>query len=185
MNLWQLPQKAILSGKCYPFYADYRDILQIIGYLGDEKLPVSFRWEIALQLYYKRPVAPAHKQAAMAYLGRFLCRDQEDVPAPKLICWRQDADAIIADINRISGREIRSEEFVHWWTFLSWFDSIGPGQLSQRLSIRQKLRRGEKLTPEEREFYRLNRKKIRLSEPDPQKEKLEAMLAGKDSGNGH
>ena len=187
MNLWQLPRQAVFGNARYPFNADYRDILEIIGYLGNGQLPQSFRWEIAIGLFYKRTVAQKHRAEAVAYLRRFLTRGREETPGPALIHWEQDADAIVADINRISGREIRGERFIHWWTFLSWIDSIGQGQLSQIVSLRQKLRRGEALTPQEREFYRQNQNRVRPRDEDPQKQRLEAMLAGqgKEDGYGH
>lgn len=64
---------------------------------------------------------------------------------------------IVSDINRIAGKDVRGEKFLHWWTFVSWFNGIGEGQLSFVVGIRDKLRRGKKLSAPEREFYRKNR----------------------------
>ena len=99
----------------------------------------------------------------MASLARFIrCGSPEQKPGPKLMDWEQDAPAILADINRVIGQEIRSLPYVHWWTFMSWFHAIGEGQLSGLVSIRDKLRRGKKLEGWERDFYRENRERIDL-----------------------
>ena len=73
--------------------------------------------------------------------------------------------AIVADVNRVAGREIRELEFVHWWTFLSWFHAIGEGQLSALVALRTKLARGEKLTEAERAYYAADPQKVRLQKP--------------------
>ena len=80
------------------------------------------------------------------------CGDTETTrKAPKLMDWEQDARAIVADVNKVAGMEIRALTYLHWWTFLSWFHAIGEGQLSTVVSIRDKLRRGKKLEQWEKE----------------------------------
>ena len=74
----------------------------------------------------------------------------------------QDAQTIVADVNKAAGMEIRAGEFLHWWTFLSWFYGIGDGQLSALVSVRDKLRRGQKLEGWERDFYRQNKQQVDL-----------------------
>ena len=69
-------------------------------------------------------------------------------------CW--------ADVNKVAGREIRGAEFLHWWTFLSWFHAIGEGQLSTLVSIRDKLRRGKKLEKWEQDYYRGHKDQVDL-----------------------
>jgi hypothetical protein len=81
---------------------------------------------------------------------------------PKLLDWDQDAQVIIADINKVAGTEVRSLPFLHWWTFLSFFHAIGEGQLSTLISIREKLRTGKKLEKWEQEYCRRNRSRVAL-----------------------
>ena len=52
MNPWSLPQSAIIGGKEYSINTDFRDILEIIGYLNDESKYIYWRWKIALSLFY-------------------------------------------------------------------------------------------------------------------------------------
>ena len=99
----------------------------------------------------------------MEYLAQFItCGQQDDKLAPKLIDWEQDAQPIIADVNKVAGTEIRALPFLHWWTFMAWFNAIGEGQLSMLVTIRDKLRRGKKLEKHEQEYYRQNRSRVDL-----------------------
>ena len=83
-------------------------------------------------------------------------------PGPALLDWEQDAQDIVADVNKVAGQEIRALPYLHWWTFLSWFHGIGEGNLSTLVSIRDKLSRGRKLESFEQEYYRRNRDRIKL-----------------------
>ena len=160
MTSWTLPRVAVIDGEEYAIHADFRDVLEIIGYLEDVSQPEFLRWHVALALFYQRmpPVQPG-----MEYLCSFLRGGgQEIAPGPKLLDWQQDASAIVSDINRVAGQEIRALPFVHWWTFLGWFHAIGQGQLSVLVGIRDKLRRGKKLEAWEQEFYRENRQRVTL-----------------------
>jgi len=162
LSPWRLPQGAVFEGVCYDLHADFRDVLEIIGYLQDPGLPEFIRWQIALALFYEPEVAPEHKWQAMEYLSWFLTGGcpETDRPGPKLLDWEQDAAAIISDVNKTAGQEIRALPFLHWWSFLSWFHAIGEGQVSTLVSVRDKLRRGKKLEGWEREFYRQNKSKV-------------------------
>lgn len=183
---WELPTSACIGGKIYPIHTDFRDILEIFSYLNDTQLPEFIRWHVALALFYDGNIPQAYAREAMEYLASFLRCGEEDTgaPAPKLLDWEQDAGLIIADINKVAGQEIRAAAYIHWWTFLSWFHAIGEGQLSTVVSIRDKLRRGKKLEPWEREFYREHKQQVDMKkrytpEELAQQERLKAMLDGK------
>lgn len=180
LNLWQLPTKAVIGGREYDISTDYRDILEIFSYLSDPDLPEFIRWEVALALFYEE--VPEDRQAAAEFFCRFLTGGEEnDTPGPRLLDWEHDAPAIIADVNKVAGQEIRAVPYIHWWTFLSWFHAIGEGQLSTLVSIRQKLHKGKKLEGWEKEFYRENKKKVDLPKKYSarelaEQEKLKALL---------
>lgn len=164
MTPWELPESAEIGGRVYELNTDYRDILQIIGYLNDQDRPEYLRWRIAIALFFEGQIPEEHRQEAMEYLAAFIaCGENEDTkPGPVLLDWEQDARAIVADVNKVAGKEIRSLPYLHWWTFLSYFQAIGEGQLSTVISIRDKLRRGKKLENWEREFYRENKSRVDL-----------------------
>lgn len=158
---WQLPKSTVIAGERYDLHTDFRDVLEIIGYLNGD-LPEFIRWQVALALFFVQPVEESAAGEAMKYLAWFLNGGQEEKPThgPKLFDWEQDAAAIVSDINLVAGREIRAMEYLHWWTFLSWFHGIGQGQMAALVSIRSKLQKGKKLTEQEREFYRRNRSRV-------------------------
>lgn len=182
MTAWQLPTSCSFGGKVYKFHADYRDVLEILGYLEDPDEPEYLRWRIAEALFYTEPIPQAYEQQALEFLASFIAGgQQEGTPGPKLIDWQTDAMTIVSDINRVAGQEIRGLPFLHWWTFLSWFHSIGQGQLSTIVGIRDKLRRGKKLEEWEKEFYRENKHRVDMKkrysrEELQQQERLRQLL---------
>ena len=183
MTPWQLPRQAVFRGVVYQIHWDYRDILEIFSYFEDPDLPEELRWRIALALFYHEEVPREDWQEAMGFLADFLRGGRQDAgkPAPKLLDWEQDAGVIIAEVNKVAGQEIRALPHVHWWTFLSWFHGIGEGQLSMLVAIREKLRKGKKLEPHERAYYRENKAavdlKVRYSREElAQRQALEKLL---------
>lgn len=163
MSLWKLPNSAEIGGVTYPIHADFRDILEIFRYLDDPDQPDYVRWRIAIALFYEGEIPQAHYQEAMDYLSDFIsCGDRAAKPGPKLLDWEQDAQVIVADVNKVAGAEIRSLPFLHWWTFMAYFNAIGEGQLSTLVSLRDKLSRGKKLEKWEQEYYRKNKVRVDL-----------------------
>ena len=183
MTPWRLPRQAVFGGVTYPIHTDYRDVLEIFSYFEDPDLPDSLKWRIALALFYEEEIPGAYMQAAMEFLVEFLRggRQEDGKPAPKLLDWEQDAGVIVAEVNKVAGQEIRALPYVHWWTFLSWFHAIGEGQLSMLVGIREKLRKGKKLEPHEKDYYREHKAAVDLKtrysrEELAQRQALEKLL---------
>lgn len=181
MDLWELPKEAVLCGEAFPHKTDYRQMLKLIAVLSDEGKPAHLRWLTALHYFYEKEVPRPLEQEAMEYLSDFLSCGEAGSPGPKLLDWQLDAPEIIADINAVAGREVRSLAYLHWWSFLSFFHGIKEGRLSALVTIRDKLRRGKKLEPHEQEFYIRNKAKVRLRPPETQEDtahrkQLEALL---------
>ena len=147
MTGWELPKTADIGGKTYGIHADYREILDIFACLQDEDLPEFLRWRIALALFYEEEIPDEAYGAAARYFSWFVNGGRQETgdPGPRLLDWEQDAQVIVADVNKIAGREIRELPYLHWWTFYGLFQSIGEGNLSLLVGIRDKLSRGKKL----------------------------------------
>lgn len=182
---WSLPVSTVIGGKTYAFHGDFRDILEIFSYLDDPDLPEFIRWRVALGLFYEEEIPAEHAREAMDYLCRFInCGKQSTgKPAPRLLDWEQDSGVIAADVNKAAGQEIRALPFVHWWTFMAWFNAIGQGQLSTIVSIRDKLRRGKPLEKWEQAYYRENRQQVDLKKKYSagelaERERLNKLLEG-------
>ena len=87
MTLWSLPQTTTIGSTEYQLSTDYRDVLEIIGYLNDQENPEILRWRIAVALFYDCEDFPEeHLQEAMDYLAAFIaCDDTPSARAPS--CW--------------------------------------------------------------------------------------------------
>lgn len=164
MNGWNLPESVVIGGKTYRINADYRDILDIITRLTSSEPDEQTRLYVALALFYEdfqdMPVDDYADAAKWMYWFVSCGGEDNGPPHPKTIDWEQDRAMIVSDVNKVAGCEIRSLPFCHWWTFISWFNAIGDGQLATVVSIREKLRKGKKLEGWEKEFYRNNREKV-------------------------
>lgn len=185
MMPWELPQTATIGGVEYQLSTDYRDVLEIIEYLNDPETPELLRWRIAVALFFDCEEFPEEQlQEAMEYLSAFIsCGDTSSAPGPKLLDWEQDAQVIVADVNKVAGMEVRAVPYLHWWTFLSYFRAIGEGQLLTLVSIREKLRSGKKLESWEREYYQKNPERVILktkysAEEEAELDELKQLLGG-------
>ena len=176
MTSWGLPTVLSVGGREYPVNADYRDVLEVLDHLQDED-PLTGRY-VALSLFYEGfETMPREDYAqAMEALARFIDLGEdpaEGAPPARTIDWEQDRTVIVSEINKAAGLEVRSLPFLHWWTFVGYFQTIGEGQLSMIVSIREKLRRGKKLEPWEKEYYQKNRSRVdfkrRYTEAEQQK----------------
>jgi hypothetical protein len=165
MDLWGLPTTAVIGSVEYPIHADYRDILNIFRYMDDPDKPEYIKWRIALALFYEGEIPVQDRQEAMEYLADFIaCGEQNAKSSTKLLDWEKDAQIIVADVNKVAGAEIRSMPFLHWWTFMAYFNAIGEGQLSTIVSIRDKVAKNKKLEKWEQEYCRKNKERIYLNQ---------------------
>ena len=86
------------------------------------------------------------------------CRLSNDKPSPKVVNWEKDEQLIFPAINKAAGMEVRAVPFLHWWTFLGYFQAIDRDDLwGMVLTIRQKRAKGKKLEKYEKEFLTANR----------------------------
>ncbi len=185
---WELPTTVIINGKEYGVETDYRDILDIISHLEDVNEKEQVNLYVALALFFCdfESIPQSDYARAIESLFWFInCGDidTDSTPHPKRIDWEQDQPLIVADINKVAGCEIRALPYLHWWTFISYFNAIGEGQLSSIVAIREKLRKGKKLEAWEKDFYQENKRRIDFKprytqEEMEERERLEKLLGG-------
>lgn len=168
MNGWFLPEFVEFGGREYTVNTDFRDVLEVISVLQDVDKHEAVRVLVALSLFYDdfESMPESEHQAAAEWMVKFIALGEEEdgMPQPKLIDWEQDRTIIAAEVNKVAGTEIRLLEHLHWWTFVSYFRSIGEGQLSYIVGIRDKRHRGKALEKHEREFYKKNRSIVDFKE---------------------
>lgn len=159
---YDLPASLEICGTSYEIRSDYRAILDIMVALSDPELDDQSKAYVALTILYPGfdDMPREHYEEALKQCFWFINGGEDDngPKSPKLIDWEQDFSLLIAPINRVIGNEIRSVEYLHWWSFLSAYMEIG-GEctFAQVVSIRDKLSRHKKLEKHEQEWYRRNR----------------------------
>lgn len=166
---YELPATVTVDGKDYPITnrGDFRMVLDCFAALTDEDIPKGFRIEDALIIFYEdinspddiREVFGANTEEAILQMYNFFNCNQPEIGTKvkhNLIDWEQDAQMVCAAVNNVAQTEIRSEPFVHWFTFMGYYISVGESVLATVIGIRDKIVRGKKLEKHEREFKNEN-----------------------------
>lgn len=162
-----LPTSLTVAGKEYAIRSDYRAALDIFLALTDPELDDFNRSMEALEIMYKDKVPVEHWQEAVEKCFWFL-RGGEDEPTQKrtqLVSWEQDFNIIAAPVSAVVGKDIRGLDYLHWWSFLSAYMSIGDCLFSQVVRIRDLRKRGKPLSKADREFERRNYDLIKIKKP--------------------
>lgn len=164
--MYELPTEITIGGRQYGIRnrGDYRVVLDAFSALEDAELDQNERIISALIIFYEDlnyiedVFELSDMETAVKEMYRFFnCFAPETVKkAKKLIDWEQDSNLISSAVNKVSGVEIRTEPYIHWWTFVSYYMAIGDCVLSTVVSIREKTLTGAKLEKWERDYIHDN-----------------------------
>lgn len=165
--IYDLPTSFDIQGVTYEIRSDFRAVLDICTALNDPELSDQEKGVVVLTIFYPsfEDMPKAHMQEAIEKCFWFInCGEESPTQkGPKLMDWEQDFQYIVAPINRVVGREIRSMPYLHWWTFISAYYEIGGDcTFAQIVNIRDKKARGKKLDKTDREWYNRNRNMVDL-----------------------
>ena len=193
--MYELPTTVPVAGTVYNIRnkADYRVILDVIATCEDAELTNEEQIIIALIIFYDvldsvesvfetfntSELLEEALQAMMNFIG---CYD-DDIgyrTQHKVIDWVQDEQLIVSAINKVARTEIRALEYLHWWTFISYYMAIGECTLSTIVGIRDKIARGKKLDDFEREFKRENPQYFRWKSEQSESDMLLKEIWNKD-----
>lgn len=169
MNKWRLPASLNLGGADFAIRTDYRIILGIFRVLNDDGYDDVEKWAIAIRAFYIGDVPDANEAIAqmITFFNGGTPQDDDDVKKPKLMDWEQDVDLLIPAINHAAGYDVRGVDYLHWWTFLSYYLSIDENcTFNMVYWIRKKMANGEKLEQHEREYVRDNPKVVFLRDAE-------------------
>lgn len=167
----KLPISLNVNGNEYNIRSDYRIALLCLQAFADEELTDLERQIITLSCLYENyeDIPDEDINEALKKAIWFLdCGKEVDENAPKvapqkrLYDWEQDEQIIFSAINKVAGKEVRAVDYIHFWTFIGYFNEIGEGVFSSVVSIRNKKNKGKKLDKDEQEFYRKNKDIIDL-----------------------
>jgi len=186
----RLPTTLKINGVDRAIRSDFRVALLIFQAYNDPELSDLEKTWVMLDCLYENledipseDIEEACKQAVWFLDGGMVHEDSNYKKSKKVIDWEQDEQMIFSAVNKVAGKETRAAEYVHWWTFLGYFNEIGEGLLTAVINIRQKKNKGKKLEKYEQEFYRENKalidiKKRLSAEEQAEKEYLEKLLNG-------
>lgn len=152
---------------------DYRMVLDCLGVLDDEQLKPLERIYASLIIFYDdfndidnvqehQDVVEELLEKMFAFFNLNEEVDKSQKEKPKLVDWKEDSALIISAINSVAGKEVRAEEYVHWWTFIGYYMAIGECSLTTVVSIRNKIYKNKKLEKHEKEFRAENPKYFRM-----------------------
>lgn len=143
---------------------DYRIVLDCFSALNDLELNTEERLFASLIIFYEdfedlmdfQNIEEEELSTAVIKMYEFFNCGEDSQNAKKvpykLVDWDGDAQMICSAINKVANTEIRSVEYMHWWTFMGYYSAIGECPLATVIHIRDKIMRGSKLEKNEREF---------------------------------
>lgn len=167
MNIWNLPTSVHVAGVDWDIETDYRAIIDVLialnnpDYDDEEKMLYCL---IALIIDFDA-MHKRYYREAMKAIAQFIDMekgDEEKKKSPSLMDWEKDAALIIPAVNKVLGKEIRAEKYMHWWTFMSAYMEMGECSFTHIVRIRDKKARHIKLEKWEKDFIRENKSLVEL-----------------------
>lgn len=161
-------------------------MLRVFEAFADKELTDNEKLLICLKRMYVQFQRINHNDYKEAY--EKVCwfigcgKPEEKRPPVRSFDWIKDEPLVFPAVNKVAGTEVRSVPYMHWWTFMGYFESIDSDSLfGTVLSIRHKKARGKKLEKYEREFIQNNKALMSLDideaiKPKTAEEKLAEMF---------
>lgn len=175
MMYFDMPTSLEVGGKEWDIRTDYRAVLTIISAFDDPELQNQEKVFVCMDGLYKdfesmpQELYEEAFKAAMAFIDH----TTGDGKGAKNMDWEQDANLLFPAINKVAGYEVRSVDYLHWWTFLGFFMEIGEGVFSTVLSLRSKKNSGKKFEKWEKEWWTKNNAICKLKKRYSEEEKAE------------
>lgn len=161
--MYELPTRIAINDQEYKITnnGDYRMVIDCFFALNDVQLNQEYRIYTCLIIFYEdinsiEDIATKFGDDLQTAIEKmfdfFSCGNSGHKTHYKLLDWEQDEQLICGAVNNVAKTEIRALEYLHWYTFMGYYCSIGESTFSTIVSIRDKLMRGKKLEKYEREF---------------------------------
>ena len=175
---YELPEALEVNGKSYSIRTDFRDVLTVLEAMEDPDLTDAEKAFVAFQIIYEdfEEIPIGDYEEAFKKIMWFINNGEEDdkpSSKTKMIDFESDSKILIPAVNRVAGCEIRSLEYLHWWTFLGYYMEVGECTFSTVMSIRSKRAKGKKLEKWEEEFFSANRDLVIIKRKESDEEKAE------------
>ena len=162
--MYEIPTTITIDAREFPIRCrgDYRMVLDCFTCLNDEQMSESLRTFACMIIFYEDfndldDFDGMDKELAARLVQEmynfFNCGENPlHKTSFKALDWEQDSQLICSAVNKVAHQEVRSVEYMHWWTFMGYFAEIGESVLSTVGGIRSKIKRGKKLEKYEKEF---------------------------------
>ena len=185
--MYEIPKQILIDKQSYVIRAggDYRMILDCFSILDDVELTTEEQILTCLIVFYEKfnslddILADENLQELVKQMFLFFNCGEPDPGNQqnrKLMDWEQDSQLICAAVNKVANTEIRSVDYMHWWTFMGYYLSIGECLYSTIISIRDKIVSGKKLEKHEREFKQKNPKYFNWNSKTTEQKEADAWL---------
>lgn len=177
-----LPETLIIGEDEFSIRSDYRNILRVFEVFSDPELDPAEKWIVTIYLLFESfssidDVLDNIQKGfdineAIHKIEWFISAGgpEKEILEKPVYSWKKDEQMIFSAVNKVAGKETRELPYLHWWTFLGYFNEIGEGTFSFVVNIRNKLNRGKKLEKDEREFLNRNKELIKLERPKSKEE---------------
>ena len=165
-----LPTSLEVDGELVEIDSDFRTALLVMQMYNDRAISLQSKHGLMLSMIYSVlddngevvSTLPENVEEAANKAIWFLnigMEEQDDVESkPRLIDYEKDSQYLFSAVNNVLSREVRSDDYMHWWTFYGFCQSIDDSSLmSHIINIRSKRASGKKLEKDELEFYRSNK----------------------------
>lgn len=180
--LGQLPRTLTVNNRQYNIRTDFRDVLKIIAAYNDPGLLDREKVYVCMKNIFVdfADIPSDFYQEAYNAAVRFI---EGGIPNnggknPKVVNWVKDEHLIFPEINKVAGYEVRETKYLHWWSFLGYFQAVDrDGLWGAVLSIRHKRATGKSLETHEKEFFRANRALCSVEEVAPRQSPEDELAA--------
>ena len=146
---------------------DYRMILDCFEAMNDKDLSELERMYVAVAIFYddfadadevlqRGDIIDDLYKGIIDFINCGETERESNTHNYKVIDWQKDSNLICSAINNVAKTEIRALDYLHWWTFMGYYNAIGECTLSNIVSIRYKTAKGEKLEKYEKKFKQDN-----------------------------
>lgn len=164
-----LPTTLNVAGVECPIRYQFKPCLAIMQAFEDQKLTNDEKILIMLDILYAEDefgedtILEAIDKAIWFLSHGNTQPVKEEKPLSRL---DKDEQLIFAAVNEVAHTDIRTDDNMHYWTYLSYMQAISSHSLfASIVRIREKRNKGLKLEPEEKKFYKEHKEMIDLEEP--------------------
>ncbi len=161
----KFPTKIKVKDDILEVNTDFRECLNIITMLEDDKLTKQDKIELMLELLYKdtSKINQDNIEEATRKAVLFLdagenkkknnIEEEYDIKYKRVYSFTQDAKYIYSAIKKSHGVDLENIEYLHWWKFVYYFFDLDEKSFfSQMIYLRNQRNKG-KLTKEEKVVY--------------------------------